>query len=104
VLLTSPVGPAPAGAAVRLLGLYSAFTGSYIAHTAGLRAFTSAVLGGIGSIPGAVLGGVFIGLTQSLGGQFIGVKWPDVIIFSILIFVMGFRPNGLLGAQTPGRA
>ena len=66
-------------------------------YTTGLRAFTSAVLGGIGSIPGAVVGGLFIGLTQSLGGQLLGVKWTDVIIFSILIIIMVFRPNGLLG-------
>ena len=43
-------------------------------------------------------------LTQSLGGQFLGVKWTDVIIFSILISVMVFRPNGLLGAHTPQKA
>ena len=62
------------------------------------------MLGGIGSIPGAVLGGLFIGLTQSLGGQLVGVKWTDVIIFSLLIVVMVFRPNGLLGAHVPQKA
>ena len=85
-------------------GLYYGFTAYYIGYTTGLRAFTSAVLGGIGSIPGAVLGGLCIGLTQSLGGQLLGVKWTDVIIFSILITVMVFRPNGLLGAETSRRA
>jgi branched-chain amino acid transport system permease protein len=104
VVLTFFLGSALAGAGSLFFGLYYGFTGYYIGYTTGLRAFTSAVLGGIGSIPGAVLGGVFIGLTQSLGGQLIGVKWTDVIIFSILIFVMVFRPNGLLGAQTPRRA
>jgi len=104
VVVTFFLGSALAGAGSLFFGLYYGFTGYYIGYTTGLRAFTSAVLGGIGSIPGAVLGGVFIGLTQSLGGQFIGVKWTDVIIFSILIFVMVFRPNGLLGAQTPRRA
>jgi branched-chain amino acid transport system permease protein len=62
------------------------------------------VLGGIGNIPGAVLGGLLIGLIQSLGGQFLEVKWTDVIIFSILIVVMVFRPAGLLGTQTPQKA
>jgi branched-chain amino acid transport system permease protein len=104
VVLTFFLGSALAGAGSLFFGLYYGFTGYYIGYTTGLRAFTSAVLGGIGSIPGAVLGGLFIGLTQSLGGQLIGVKWTDVIIFSILIFVMVFRPNGLLGAHTPQKA
>jgi branched-chain amino acid transport system permease protein len=104
VVLTFFLGSALAGAGSLFFGLYYGFTGYYIGYTTGLRAFTSAVLGGIGSIPGAVLGGLFIGLTQSLGGQLIGVKWTDVIIFSILIFVMVFRPNGLLGTHTPQKA
>src|SRR5215472_14944451 len=104
VVLTFFLGSALAGAGSLFFGLYYGFTGYYIGYTTGLRAFTSAVLGGIGSIPGAVLGGIFIGLTQSLGGQLIGVKWTDVIIFSILIVVMVFRPNGLLGARIPQKA
>ncbi len=104
VVLTFFLGSALAGAGSLFFGLYYGFTSYYIGYTTGLRAFTSAVLGGIGSIPGAVLGGLFIGLTQSLGGQFLGVKWTDVIIFSILISVMVFRPNGLLGAHTPQKA
>jgi branched-chain amino acid transport system permease protein len=104
VVLTFFLGSALAGAGSLFFGLYYGFTGYYIGYTTGLRAFTSAVLGGIGSVPGAVLGGLFIGLTQSLGGQLLGVKWTDVIIFSILIVVMVFRPNGLLGARTPQKA
>jgi branched-chain amino acid transport system permease protein len=104
VMLTFFLGSALAGAGSLFFGLYYGFAGYYIGYTTGLRAFTSAVLGGIGSIPGAVLGGLFIGLTQSLGGQVIGVKWTDVIIFSILISVMVFRPNGLLGSHTPQKA
>jgi len=104
VMLTFFLGSALAGAGSLFFGLYYGFAGYYIGYTTGLRAFTSAVLGGIGSIPGAVLGGLFIGLTQSLGGQVIGVKWTDVIIFSILISVMVFRPNGLLGTHTPQKA
>src|SRR5262247_2707867 len=104
VMLTFFLGSALAGAGSLFFGLYYGFTGYYIGYTTGLRAFTSAVLGGIGSIPGAVLGGLFIGLTQSLGGQVLGVKWTDVIIFSILIGILVFRPNGLLGARLPQRA
>jgi len=104
VVLTFFLGSALAGAGSLFFGLYYGFTGYYIGYTTGLRAFTSAVLGGIGSVPGAVLGGLFIGLTQSLGGQIVGVKWTDVIIFSILIIVMVFRPSGLLGSRPPQKA
>jgi branched-chain amino acid transport system permease protein len=104
ILLTFFLGSALAGAGSLFFGLYYGFTGFYIGYTTGLRAFTSAVLGGIGNIPGAVLGGLIIGLVQSLGGQLLEVKWTDVIIFSILIVVMVFRPTGLLGLQTPQKA
>jgi len=104
VVLTFFLGSALAGAGSLFFGLYYGFTGYYIGYTTGLRAFTSAVLGGIGNIPGAVLGGILIGLMQSLGGQVLGVKWTDAIIFSILIIVMVFRPNGLLGMQVPQKA
>jgi branched-chain amino acid transport system permease protein len=104
VMLTFFLGSALAGAGSLFFGLYYGFTAYYIGYTTGLRAFTSAVLGGIGSIPGAVLGGLFIGLIQSLGGQLLGVKWTDVMIFSILIIVMVFRPSGLLGVRTPQKA
>ena len=104
VVVTFFLGSALAGAGSLFFGLYYGFTGYYVGYTTGLRAFTSAVLGGIGSIPGAVLGGLVIGLTQSLGGQIVGVKWTDVIIFSILIIVMVFRPSGLLGTRPPQKA
>jgi len=51
-----------------------------------------------------VLGGLVIGFVESLSGQFIGNSWSDVVIFSILIFVLVFRPNGLIGMQRPQRA
>jgi branched-chain amino acid transport system permease protein len=62
------------------------------------------VLGGIGNIPGAVVGGLAIGIVESLGGHVFGVAWSDVVIFTILIVVMVFRPSGLLGQQTPQKA
>jgi branched-chain amino acid transport system permease protein len=104
VVLTFFLGSALAGAGSLFFGLYYGFTGYYIGYTTGLRAFTSAVLGGIGNIPGAMMGGLMIGLVQSLGGQILGVKWTDVIIFSILIVVMVFRPTGLFGMHTPQKA
>jgi len=63
-----------------------------------------AVLGGIGNIAGAMLGGIVIGLVESLGGQFIAVRWTDVIIFSILILVLVFKPSGLLGLRAPQKS
>jgi len=104
IVLTFFLGSALAGAGSLFFGFYYGFTAFYIGYQTGLRAFTSAVLGGIGNIPGAVVGALVIGLIQALGGQVLGVKWTDVIIFSILIVVMVFRPAGLFGMQTPQKA
>ncbi len=101
VMVTFFLGSALAGAAGLIFGLYYNYTHYGIGYTAGLRAFTAAVLGGIGNIPGAMLGGIIIGLIESLGGQYIAVRWTDVIIFSILIIVLVFRPAGLLGTHYP---
>src|SRR5713101_5029044 len=91
------LGSALAGAAALIFGLYYNFTSFIIGYTAGLRAFTAAVLGGIGSVTGAMVGGVLIGLVESLGGHFLAVRWADVIIFSILVLVLVFAPTGLFG-------
>jgi branched-chain amino acid transport system permease protein len=98
------LGSALAGAAALIFGLYYNFTSFLIGYTAGLRAFTAAVLGGIGSVPGAMLGGLLIGLIESLGGQLIAVRWTDVIIFSILVIVLVFFPSGLFGRDTPTKS
>jgi branched-chain amino acid transport system permease protein len=98
------LGSALAGAAALIFGLYYNYTSFIIGYTAGLRAFTAAVLGGIGSVPGAMVGGVLIGLIETLGGQLIAVRWTDVIIFSILILVLVFVPTGLFGRATPTKS
>jgi branched-chain amino acid transport system permease protein len=98
------LGSALAGAAALIFGLYYNFTSFIIGYTAGLRAFTAAVLGGIGSVGGAMVGGLLIGLIESLGGQLIAVRWTDVIIFSILILVLVFVPSGLFGRATPTKS
>src|SRR5579884_808329 len=98
------LGSALAGAAALIFGLYYNFTSFIIGYTAGLRAFTAAVLGGIGSVTGAMVGGVIIGLIESLGGQLIAVRWTDVIIFSILVLVLVFAPTGLFGRATPTKS
>jgi len=98
------LGSALAGAAALIFGLYYNFTSFIIGYTAGLRAFTAAVLGGIGSIPGAMVGGVLIGLIESLAGHFLAVRWADVIIFSILVLVLVFAPTGLFGRAAATRS
>ena len=97
IIIAFFLGSALAGAGGLIFGLYYNFTSFIIGFTAGLRAFTAAVLGGIGNVPGAMLGGVIIGLIEAMGGQFIATAWTDVIIFSILVLVLVFRPAGLLG-------
>jgi branched-chain amino acid transport system permease protein len=98
------IGSALAGAGGLIFGLYYNFTSFIIGFTAGLRAFTAAVLGGIGNVPGAMLGGIIIGLIEAMGGQFVANAWTDVIIFSILVLVLVFRPSGLLGRTAPNRS
>ena len=104
ILLAFFLGSALAGAAAVIFGVYYGLTSYIIGYLAGLRAFTAAVLGGIGNIPGAVLGGLLIGFIEALTGQFIGSAWADVVIFSILVIVMVFRPSGLLGMARTVRA
>jgi branched-chain amino acid transport system permease protein len=104
IIIAFFLGSALAGAGGLIFGLYYNFTSFIIGFTAGLRAFTAAVLGGIGNVPGAMLGGVIIGLIEAMGGQFIATAWTDVIIFSILVLVLVFRPAGLLGRLAPNKS
>ena len=76
---------------------------------AGLKAFTAAVLGGIGNVWGAVVGGLTLGIVESMAVQFIpgtfgGSPWKDVWAFALLILVLVFRPQGILGAKVVDRA
>ena len=98
------LGSALAGAAALIFGLYYNYTSFIIGYTAGLRAFTAAVLGGIGSVSGAMVGGIIIGLIEALGGQMIAVRWTDVIIFSVLVLVLVFAPTGLMGRANPTKS
>jgi branched-chain amino acid transport system permease protein len=87
-----------------IFGLYYNYTNFIIGFNAGLRAFTAAVLGGIGNVPGAMLGGVVIGLIEAYASAYIASAWADVIIFSILVLVLVFRPAGLLGRLAPNKS
>ncbi len=104
IIIAFFIGSALAGAGGLIFGLYYNFTSFIIGFTAGLRAFTAAVLGGIGNVPGAMLGGIIIGLIEAMGGQFVANAWTDVIIFSILVLVLVFRPSGLLGRIAPNKS
>ncbi|MGC9325418.1 MAG: branched-chain amino acid ABC transporter permease [Desulfomonilia bacterium] len=69
----------------------------YIGFIAGIKAFTAAVLGGIGSIPGAVLGGMVLGWTESFATGYVSSDYEDVFAFGLLVFILIFRPAGILG-------
>ena len=69
----------------------------YIGFVAGIKAFTAAVLGGIGSLPGAMLGGILIGLIETFWSAYFSVEYKDVAAYSILAIVLIFMPSGLLG-------
>jgi branched-chain amino acid transport system permease protein len=104
IMMAFFLGSALAGAGGMIFGLYYNFTSFIIGFTAGLRAFTAAVLGGIGNVPGAMVGGMLIGLIEAMGGQFIATAWTDVIIFSILVLVLVFKPSGLFGRVAPNKS
>jgi branched-chain amino acid transport system permease protein len=101
ILLTFFIGGALAGAGGIIQGLYYNIGTYYIGYQAGLRAFTAAVLGGIGNMPGAALGGIVIGFLSAWSDQYISARWTNAIVFAILILVLVFRPQGLLGERTP---
>jgi len=65
----------------------------------GIRAFTAAVFGGIGSIPGAMLGGMLLGLIETFSGAYISTQFSDAIVFCVLIVILLVKPAGLLGKQ-----
>ena len=104
IMMAFFIGSALAGAGGMIFGLYYNFTSFVVGYSAGLRAFTAAVLGGIGNVPGAMLGGIIIGLIETLSGQVVSVRWTDVIIFSLLVLVLVFRPAGLLGRMAPNKS
>jgi len=103
IAMTFLIGSALAGAAGFASGVYYGTTWFFNGFEAGLKAFTAAVLGGIGNIPGAMLGGFLIGLIEAIGTQYIpqGAQWSNVVVFSVLVLVLIFRPTGLLGESLP---
>jgi len=69
----------------------------FIGFIAGIKAFTAAVLGGIGSVPGAMLGGVLLGLAETFAAAYISSQYKDIVAFALLVLILLLRPSGLLG-------
>jgi branched-chain amino acid transport system permease protein len=80
-----------------MVTLYYGVIDFFIGFLAGMKAFTAAVLGGIGSLPGAVLGGFLIGIIEAFWSGYFSSAYKDVAVFGVLILVLIFRPSGLLG-------
>ncbi len=97
ISLTFVIGAALASVAGIMYLLYYGVVDFYIGFVAGVKAFTAAVLGGIGSLPGAMLGGLLIGLIETMWSAYFSIEYKDVAAFSILILVLIFLPTGILG-------
>jgi branched-chain amino acid transport system permease protein len=100
ISLTFLLGGLLAGAAGLIYALYNGTIQFNQGFTAGLIAFTAAVMGGIGNLKGAVVGGLIIGVIQSVSDDHYGQVWTPAVVFAILIMIMVFRPQGLFGEET----
>jgi branched-chain amino acid transport system permease protein len=97
ILYTFLIGGVMAGVAATLYDLHYHQTQYSVGQLPGLKAFTAAVLGGIGNLRGALLGGLIIGLLEFYGSSIFGSQWRDPVVFVVLVLVLLFRPTGLLG-------
>lgn len=93
------IGPGLGGAAGLMVGIYYGQIDFTMGWNYGLKAFTAAILGGIGNIPGAMLGGFLLGVTEALAAGYIAVAWKDAIAFLVLILILIIRPTGILGEK-----
>ncbi len=99
ISVTFVIGSALAAVAGVMVTLYYGVVHFFMGYTAGLKAFTAAVLGGIGSIPGAMLGGVVLGLIENFGASYVSSVYKDAFAFLVLIITLIIRPSGLLGPK-----
>jgi len=104
IAMTFAIGSALAGVGGVLFGSYYSTINFHDGYLVGLKAFTAAVLGGIGNLPGAMLGGLLLGLLEGLGAGYISAQWKNVFAFAVLIGVLLIRPHGLLGERLAERA
>jgi branched-chain amino acid transport system permease protein len=99
ILLVFLLGPALGGVAGLMVGLYYGQINFTMGWVYGLKAFTAAILGGIGNIPGAMVGGLLLGVIEALGAAYVSMAWKDAIAFLVLIGILIVRPTGLLGER-----
>jgi branched-chain amino acid transport system permease protein len=103
IMITFLLGGAMAGIGGLLYVTFFEATTYFVGFVLGIKAFTAAVLGGIGNIRGALVGGLTLGLIEEYGASIFGAQWKDVIAFSVLVLVLMFRPTGILG-ESLGKA
>jgi len=101
ISITFVIGSALAALGGVLIASHVGQINFYIGFVAGIKAFTAAVLGGIGSIPGAVLGALVLGLTESFATGYVSSDYEDVFAFGLLVLILIFKPAGILGRTTP---
>ncbi len=99
IMLVFFIGPALGGVAGLMVGLHYGQINFTMGWIYGLKAFTAAILGGIGNIPGAMVGGLLLGVIESMGAAYISNAWKDAIAFFVLIVILIVRPTGLLGER-----
>ena len=100
ISITFIIGSGLAAVAGIMVAMYYGLVNYSIGYSAGIKAFTAAVLGGIGSIPGAMVGGVLLGLIESFGASYISSEYKDAYAFIILIMILLVKPEGLFGRKT----
>jgi len=100
ITLTFAIGSALAAFAAIFYGMTYVYIKPTTGAMPGIKAFTAAVFGGIGSIPGAMLGGIMLGLIEQFSKVYISTLWADAIVFAVLVIVLVVKPTGLLGKQT----
>ena len=99
ITITFAIGSALAAVASVFFGATYTYIKPTTGSMPGIKAFTAAVFGGIGSIPGAMLGGILLGLIEQLSKVYISTLWSDAVVFGVLVLVLVFKPAGLLGKR-----
>ena len=99
IALTFAIGSALAAVASIFYGMSYVYIKPTTGAMPGIKAFTAAVFGGIGSVPGAMLGGILLGLIEQLSKTYISTLWADAIVFGVLVVVLVVKPTGLLGKK-----
>jgi branched-chain amino acid transport system permease protein len=104
IAITFVIGSSLAAVGGMLFGLYYNTINFHDGYLTGLKAFTAAVLGGIGNVPGAMVGGIVLGLLEGLGAGYLSSQWKNAFAFVVLVGLLLFKPTGLLGERVAERA